>query len=1101
MNNLTPTENAVDVRVKYNSDSLYVHVAIFDKFACYSFQGGTSMCTDATQRPTRLAFWVCMAAILVITNLAATGAEEDSGKRVAMSSARKTLIDEYQDAHVPGDRLTDVDTSATSDWPMAGSNPQRTSWNSEEVRGKLNPIWYRVVEPYIAPYIQVIAANGLLYISTAAGLYAFDAMTGETTWVYPTELPLGHSPTVFNGVVYVGGYDHKLYALDAITGEFKWAYEATAGFATNPLVLDINGHTVIYAGNRDGNFYAIEDLGNTSTLMWHYQTGGPILFSAAYTEGTIYIASNDAYAYALGAQNGDLIWQSSKLPGAGFTAYWPVILQDQATGADAVIMAGSNNYRMLLEPAYGYDLQGRETDDMWPDRATEPRGTLYGPRYPDGRIDATRVLQYFEAKPWRRTYIVLDRQTGHEVTFDFDGDGKPEYAPVLWHGTHSGNRYPPVVGSDGILYQSNTYMSDEWIPGGQVSGWTFGDSAISTPSAGWIAMDEAMAYAAGGNLIYWSHCFGCAGGSAGSFDISIPDTGWVHFAYDLISKVPGYNVLYEQPDDPGDSNVFQSYGDSLNGVYGLQGYQTPPIPYAGKVYILHSNAIIAFGDYNGEAEQLPMARIAVAEPVNSRISKNDLEQRLAVEVSKILNAGHLRPGYRSHGLFDNRTRDQIGDYLIDYWHDPSDTLYTLLLTLPYLPSDLQQAVRTYLQAEYAAYPPHLYSHIGWKDGAPREPYELPQEVQLDLVNHPAWLSGYGFAGWDWPPQMFYALWKYAAEFGNARTIFDASRARLESPPLDDYLIEYPYVHNAYIAGYIGYLQLEALAGYPESASIKTELSRLLALRVSTFEKDTPYVNRDSARALTIARNFMYLVPELGQVLHDTIYGEVQEAIDEYEVVAPYWFVSDYGATIQEGASQPFFDYYALLQAKALILQESGARLAKYLDVPAVQVGDLFYIQNLVAVLDAGLVSGLSKTGTATVAEAGDMLTYTLRFSGYEGPTTVTDTLPAGLSAPLILAPGGTSVWPTYNSDSHQIVWYTDLLTNETTLWEITLRYRVTVEATQPAALQNTAELSGSDGENSTATFTVLVNPYRCPLPLILRGWQSLKASAHSAVVC
>ena len=69
--------------------------------------------------------------------------------------------------------------------------------------------------------------------------------------------------------------------------------------------------------------------------------------------------------------------------------------------------------------------------------------------------------------------------------FDFDGDGKKEeYAPILWHGTHSGNRFPPVVGADNNLYQSNMYMFDRWISAGQVSGWKFGTPYISTPSDG-----------------------------------------------------------------------------------------------------------------------------------------------------------------------------------------------------------------------------------------------------------------------------------------------------------------------------------------------------------------------------------------------------------------------------------------------------------------------------------------------------------------------------------------------------------------------------------------------------------------------------------------
>ncbi len=221
-------------------------------------------------------------------------------------------------------------------------------------------------------------------------------------------------------------------------------------------------------------------------------------------------------------------------------------------------------------------------------------------------------------------------------------------------------------------------------------------------------------------------------------------------------------------------------------------------------------------------------------------------------------------------------------------------------------------------------------------------------------------------------------------------------------------------------------------------------------------------------------------------MHDTIYDEVREALNEYNVVAPYWFVSAYDVTTGEGASQHFFDYWALFQAKALILQESGAELVKYLDVPAVQVGDLYYIQNLVAVLDAGLEleSGLSKTGSATAAELGEVVTYSLSFSGYTGTLTITDTLPLGLSAPEFLASEGTTVSPIYEDDSRQITWrFTDLAEEE-----IVLRYRVTVTTDQSAILSNRAELITLDGERSTASFTIIANPRRAFLPLIMRNW-------------
>ena len=1002
-----------------------------------------------------------------------------------------------EDLH--GGRPTVVAATSTGSWPMAGANPQRTSWTSEEVRGKLDPIWYRVIESYIPPYVQIIAANGLLYISTANGLYALDAATGETAWVYPTALPLGNAPTVFDGAVYVGGYDHKLHALDAITGEFRWAYEAASGFATNPLVLDIDGRTLIYAGNRDGRLYALEDIGTTPTLLWSYQTEGPILFSAAYAEGTVYIASNDSYAYAFDARSGDLVWQSPKLLGAGFHVWWPVIYQNPATGADGVILAGSSNYRFLLEPSYGYDLQGREVNDVWPDRVTEPRGTLFGPSDPDGTVDATRVLQYFEAKPWRRTYIVLDRQTGAEVTFDFDGDGNPEYAPVLWYGTHSGNRYPSIVGADGLLYQSNTYMSDSSIPAGQVSGWEYGTPEIKVSTPLWKAMDEPLAYSAGGNVIYWSHC---NDRSAGAFDISItndrlypeninPAREWVYFdAVGLVSSLPGYNVLYEglNPTNYGINSLFQGTTDSPNGVYGQHGHQNPPIPYAGRVYLHRSNAVIAFGDYTGEPVQLPMATTLKAPDVDLSVSDQELWQKLAVEVSKMLSAGHLRPGYRSHGILDTKTRDQLGDYIIDYWHNTADTLYVLALALPYLPADLQGQVKTYMQSEFVTYSPFQYTHIGWRDGAPREPYELPQEVEADRINHPPEVSGYSYDGWTWPPMMFYALWKYAEVFGEAEGIFAASHSRLESPPLDAYLIEYPYVHNAYIAGYLGYLELEALAGYPESTGVRATLNRLLTLRASTFSKDTPSTDGSAVRSLSVARNFMFLVPELGQYLREHILGEVQEAVEEYSSVAPYWFVADYHTAHGESANQHFYDYHALFQAKALILQESGDELVKYLDVPAVQVGDLFYIHNLIALLEAGLgVEGdLEKTVTPGSAWQGDALSYALNFSSNGSALILTDTLPAGVSAPYNFDLEGTTVMPIYDPGMHRLTWASDVGTQGQ---PVTLRYSVTIDVTIPQLLENTAMLDlGENGATITVVALAIANPQRLYLPLSMRTY-------------
>ena len=166
-----------------------------------------------------------------------------------------------------------VPTAAMADWVTAGANAQRTSWVSDEITGGVTPVWYRPLEPYIGQNVQIVAADGKLFVSTAKGLYALNASTGAVEWVYATEMPLGHSPTYDNGVLYVGGFDRKLHAINAANGSRLWTYEASAGFRTCPLVAD----NLVMLGNRNGTFYAIHKDGtpNEGTLAWSVATGGP----------------------------------------------------------------------------------------------------------------------------------------------------------------------------------------------------------------------------------------------------------------------------------------------------------------------------------------------------------------------------------------------------------------------------------------------------------------------------------------------------------------------------------------------------------------------------------------------------------------------------------------------------------------------------------------------------------------------------------------------------------------------------------------------------------------------------------------------------------
>jgi outer membrane protein assembly factor BamB len=854
-------------------------------------------------------------------------------------------------------------------WPTIAANPQRTSWTSEEVTGNLKVDWFRPIEAYIPQNVQLIASDGLIFVSTSAGLYALEAVTGELAWRFDTTLPLGNSPTVSKGVVYVGGYDRKLHALRASDGAYLWSFDgATAGYSANPLVVEGK----VIAANRDGKIYAIGEHGSPAQglLIWEFEAGGIIDLSPAYNNGTIYFAAMDNHAYAVSISNGSLLWKSEKLPGDGYQSYWPVIFQNH------VIFSAASGYRTGNNPGTGslMDLDGNyygkifdiERDALFsglPDRALigEP---VQDQDWARGKqvLDASRIAQYLEDnpnsdpnyhKPWRRVLIVLNQQDGDEYTFDSDNDGYPGYTPITMWGTHSGTIFPPLAGPDGILYVNNILQKSH-IPQGRVMGWKPGTTFFSQ-IGGQGAVDEPQALSAGGETIYRVICCDRVGDW---FSISSNRRGTLwDYSRTLSMQIPGYDIMWYGM-DPNDSVRLRGNYGTQNGIYHNHGDQNPLIPYNGRLYVHRSNAVIAFGS-DTVTNPLPLLEKQTGSVSSTPLPLEDLKTALEVEIQKMLDAGHLRPGYYNSGQMQY-------PQFANYFENPGDTLYTLALAIPHLPPQLKTQKEAYLQNHYQSYfVEEMYTSIGWADGAARDSIPLPDDIQEAAAAIEPSTASNPRLSWSYPPFNFYALWKYSQIFPqDALQAYNLSKSKLQVPvpqnATDEYLELRPFEMNAYIAGYIGFLELQTLAGMTGEDSalrvqVNNELNRLLQLRTSTFSKDSPWVDGFGSyhlRTFNISRNFLFLVPELGDYMHQNTFLKVQEAVVEYNYTAPYWFVARFNAVVNEGVRQNLYDYPAMFQAKAFILNEPQEELVKYLDVPAFARGDLFYIQNLVAAIEA-----------------------------------------------------------------------------------------------------------------------------------------------------
>jgi len=138
-----------------------------------------------------------------------------------------------------------------------------------------------------------------------------------------------------------------------------------------------------------------------------------------------------------------------------------------------------------------------------------------------------------------------------------------------------------------------------------------------------------------------------------------------------------------------------------------------------------------------------------------------LREALAGEIQKMLQAGHLRPGYFTGGLLDSG-----GAGAWDFWVNPGELVSTLSQANLLLDSpEMRSGVREYLAREITAYPPWRIGHIGYGQGHPRELFDIPPEEMDGRVGRPTVSVTRDPKG---PPSFdsLYAMWSYGHATGD-----------------------------------------------------------------------------------------------------------------------------------------------------------------------------------------------------------------------------------------------------------------------------------------------------------------------------------------------
>ena len=420
-----------------------------------------------------------------------------------------------------------------ADWPQLQNDSRRSGYTKEAVPGPYTVKWrWHPADPTvgIAAQVQAIVAGGKVYVGAMDGaMYALDESTGQELWKYQAGGLLVGSAASDGQNLYFGAMDGNVYAISA-DGKLRWKRDTAGSISASPLLVD----GVIYIGNRRGRFFAIDAA--SGQIRWQYPAAGqpraaPFLTSAAFADGTIYIANEACTAIALGV-DGSPKW-TAPLKGQS-VPWWPVV-----SSKNGVVI-----YR--TQPVY---------DHTWLRESTyavlEKLGGKHSPEGPSPGTPEQRQQEQENIRAYLNTDLFL--QTFWALN---TADGKEKFlAPVLYQAGGGESPVPPVVREEtGEAWTSHASYFTPFDGGFFVqTGWyvDFGRIDLKTGGIdatnarkGWeefhLVADETSFISMMGDTVLFSSWI-----SAGSLNIKERKTAYVCFTQSTEDKSDGRQPVAE----------------------------------------------------------------------------------------------------------------------------------------------------------------------------------------------------------------------------------------------------------------------------------------------------------------------------------------------------------------------------------------------------------------------------------------------------------------------------------------------------------------------------------------------------------------------------
>jgi hypothetical protein len=374
-----------------------------------------------------------------------------------------------------------------------------------------------------------------------------------------------------------------------------------------------------------------------------------------------------------------------------------------------------------------------------------------------------------------------------------------------------------------------------------------------------------------------------------------------------------------------------------------------------------------------------------------------LQEQLERHVAEMVQAGHLRPLFYVHGGIGS---DWYANW---YWLGTPETACALARAYPYLSAALQAKVKDYLAAEWKDYPPLRLSDANYKAGAAREPYDIPwdkirigvgrtrdeayrqRNFFLDLYRIDACQAAIGgvpdMAALKGPAA------KMAADLVSRMDWAILGPMRLRQVRMLQetrfMTLQGSAAYNSWLGGAIGLARLARSQGWREEegqgwhlagklamarigqARYVAEMHRMGLVRgkaeedyraISHIDETCTIVRWGPITTVTMEDQefppFIDLVPEVGRLLAAHAQAECAAYLGYLDYAVPYWYLSEAPKqSATEHRTCPLWHQSGNVTAQAWVLGKKGEDFRRYVDATRFK-GDLFYIQNLAAAIEA-----------------------------------------------------------------------------------------------------------------------------------------------------